>query len=337
MVAGSKHCLWPTTPPHNFNVLDYFVVTDVWAELNVVEAVAPVAESNTAVVEPSTPIAEHEPKTIRVFCFRMEKANLQKHSWWDHNPTSYVCGDPVEKRTCASCHQESKRILQTGWTCVNHHCETGFFRASDGKKITQVAYSDAFLQERSDFIGPIPAVKPTVSSAELNGIDLYGSEAIYRAGIVCDDCGSCTSRVFWNRWACEHCNKEVRTDMVAYPKELVKAEVDAFKKTVARLRKAHRITENQLATKLDVAAVKHCDIVAGLYKVSQFLLPDPQGKIIGSVTVFRATEVICERGPDLMFDALSTADIGLRRNTVSGGDSKYLARSHDVCVIYSLF
>ncbi|OIW31189.1 hypothetical protein CONLIGDRAFT_595382, partial [Coniochaeta ligniaria NRRL 30616] len=303
LIAGLKHPLWPVTPPHNYNVLDYFWVTDVWAELNIVDAVGPIQE---------------DPKTIRVFCFRLEKANLQKHSWWDHNPGSYVRGDAATTASCATCKKESKQILQVGWTCLNHTCET-FFADSKGKKITDNAYSKAFLEERSEFIGPIPSVKPTATVEEINGIDHWGSEAVFRAGIVCETCGSCTSRVFWNRWSCEYCQTEVHTKMIAYPKQVVQAETNSFNQTIAKRRAKNNVTNNEIAIRLDTTAVKHSETVFGLYKVSQFLLPDPEGKVIGSVTIFRANETIRVRGTDRMFDVLSTADIGLRRNTVSGG------------------
>jgi len=334
-LIGRNHPFWPVDVPHNFNVLDYFYITDVWAELNAV-VTKPSAKEAATPTDKSD--ADHETKMIRVFCFRLEKANLQKHSWWDPNPTSYVRGPAIATRSCTSCNQDSKEILQAGWACLNHNCDA-FFKDSEGKKITNVSYNDVFLQERTEYIGPIPSIVPSASVDAVNGIglygaDLYGSEAVYRSGIVCS-CGSCTSRVFWNRWSCEHCGKQVRTQMVPYPKDLLKAEADLFNKTVDRLRKANRIPANTLATKLDMAAVKHREVGAGLYKVSQFLLPDGSGKIIGSVTVLRASQTICERGPDKMFDTLSVSDIGLRRNAVSGGDGK-CSSAHTVFHILTL-
>jgi hypothetical protein len=307
--------MWPVDVQHNFNVLDYFRITDLWAELNVVDVKASSTDDDELA-------AHDEVKTIRVFAFRMEKVDLLKPSWWDHNPSSYARGPGAEKHSCASCGQENKQILRAGWTCLNYECPA-FFHDANGSRVTDLTYCDAFLEERSDFIGPIPSLKPELTIDTENGIGLYGSEAVYRSGIVCT-CGSCTSRVFWNRWSCENCGKEMRTTMVPYPMELVKAETELFDKTVARLRKGNHVPDGSHATKLDRTAVRHRDLDIGLYKASQFLLPDAKGKTIGSITVLRANETICKRGPNKMFDTLSVSDIGLRRNAVSGGHGKLL-------------
>lgn len=303
--AGRNHPFWPIPAPHNFSVLDYFMVTDIWAELSF--------------VKPGTP-------PVRVWCARLEKVDKDSQSWWDHNPSSYVRGPPCVQHTCSACNQESKEILQVGWTCLNHLCGS-FFRAQNGNPITSVAYNDAFLQERQEFIGPIPALKPELpEEIELNRGGLTGSESIFRDGIVCPLCGCCSSRRYWSRWSCENtdCTFEMETPMRPYPKAMVNAEVDAFDKAINKVRKTRGIRKDALAVKLDTTAVKHRNFAMGLYEVSQFLLPDPEGKIIGSVTVFRANATICQAGPDAMFDELSTTDLGLRRNVVSARGSKSL-------------
>lgn len=308
-MAGRNHPHWPSPPSHNFSVLDYFKITDIWAELAVMKVGSP---------------------AVRVWCVRLEKADLNTVSWWDHNSTNYVHGPAAPEQKCDSCLQQSKEILQTGWTCLNHECRC-FFKDSNGQPITAGEYSDAFLQERKEFIGPIPNPKPDIPSAEeLNDGGLTGSESIFRDGIVCPLCGCCSSRRFWSRWTCENpeCTFEMATPMSPYPKNMIKTEVEAFNKTVHRfqniLHNAHSIDTDTIATKLDTTAVKHRNLAQGSYQVSQFLLPDHEGHVIGSVTVFRASEAACEQGPDAMFDELSIKDIGLRRNIVSARGSKSL-------------
>lgn len=106
--------------------------------------------------------------------------------------------------------------------------------------------------------------------------------------------------------------------MIAYPKRFLAAEVAAFDKK-HKTREVQRNTDTVVTTKLDTTALTCRNLQIGPYKVSQFLLPDPEGKIIGSVTVFKATEAILGAGVNAMFDELSTKNIGLRRNYVTGG------------------
>lgn len=289
------------------------MLTDIWPEL--------------AIMKPGAP-------AVRVWCVRLQKVDLNTVSWWDHNPLNYTHGAPASGQTCGVCHQESKVILQVGWTCLNHECGF-FFKDSKGNTITSLAYSNAFLHERQQFIGPIPNLKPDpLTPEQINAVGLTGSESLFRDGIVCPSCGCCSSRRFWSRWTCENtaCTFEMTTPMSPYPKAMIDAEVEGFDKNVLRLRKAlHKasgVTHDCIATKLDTAAIQYRSLSQGLYQVSQFLLPDPEGKVIGSVTVLRATPVICERGPDTMFDELSTTDIGLSRNVVSARGSKFSVHSH---------
>lgn len=285
------------------------MVTDIWAELTNTDLGA---------------------SAVRIWCVRLEKADLNTVSWWDHDTTSYLHGPAAPEQKCGFCFQESKEILQTGWTCLNHQCGC-FFKDPNGNPITSARYSDTFLQERQEFIGPIPNPKPDIPSPEeLNNASLTGSESIFRHGIVCPLCGCCSSRRFWSRWTCENpqCTFEMVTPMSPYPQRIIKSEVEAFNKTVERLQKAlhkgHGVDTNLNATKLDTAAVKYRNLTKGSYQISQFLLPDREGQIIGSVTVFRASTATCEDGPDAMFEELSTKDIGLRRNVVSARGSKSL-------------
>jgi hypothetical protein len=302
-------------PDYEYSVLDYFQVTDVWPEKN--------------------------EKGHRLFCFRLEKADLTTTSWWDHRPASYVREvSPPEMASCIACKKESKRIYTESWTCLKYDCK-GFFQGPGGQTLVSPTYSQHFLQERTEFTGDIPSVKPPIPSPEeLNGTALHGSETIFRQGIVCPKCGCCSSRKYWNSWRCENiergkCTFKLETRMSPYPLEIVEKEVAAFNEKITRGQ--HNIDSDILVKKLNLAMVKYREVTKGPYEVSQFLLPKPvDGTIIGSVTVFRANKDICAAGPNQMFDELSTTDIGLRRNIVSGGKCKYFPCSLSASLVLIL-
>ncbi|KAB5547281.1 hypothetical protein GE09DRAFT_206578 [Coniochaeta sp. 2T2.1] len=308
VIVGSGHPFWPVPVQYDFNVLDFFIVTDIWSELEVMPSASPFTD---------------DPDTAVVFRVRLQKADLNKPSWWDPSTSHHIneTTSIAPVRTCKVCMKASKQVLTTGWTCLNHEC-TALFRDCQGRKITSMTYSDALLNERTLFHGPIPAIKPQKTDNEAGQ---HGTDESSRGGIVCDNCGCCTSRIYWNKWQCEHCSESIEGNISAYPAEQLQKDNATFNLAAAKKqKKVRRDTGNQLATILDAKSIHHRQTTStsGLYKVTQFLLPGLDKNIIGSVTVLSATDLVRERGCDEMFRKLSMEDIGLRRNTVSGGQGR---------------
>jgi len=223
VVAGEDHPLYPCKPPHPYAVLDWFRITDVWGEMHI------------------TKVGQNP---VRIWRIRLEKADLAKPSWW----TCHLDGEATvlpspeiytTSRSCSDCLAESKDMFTAGWTCLNHKCSLFFRFPSIGADldISTLAYTDAFLNERSPFIGPLPKLKPDIPSFA----GLHGTEKVLRGGFVCPDCGYCSRRIYWNRLACENCPYQLESVMLPYPDDNLAREEAVFDKSMARRRKQKKI------------------------------------------------------------------------------------------------
>ncbi|RYP07948.1 hypothetical protein DL765_008969 [Monosporascus sp. GIB2] len=167
VIAGMGNKLWPTTPPHYYNVLDHFHITDIW----------PVKTLN------------HENVEFVHWMIRFEKINLLEKSWWTPadaaNPEEYMVGEyicPASK--CETCSDISKEKYKLGWTCLNSQCPEFFkFNGKTGNDQAHFEYTDSFLRERTEFqstrpLYPLVTALPTKD--EDNG---FGTGKVSRNGI----------------------------------------------------------------------------------------------------------------------------------------------------------
>ncbi len=272
-------------------------------------------------------------KAVTVYRMRFEKADLTEPSWWapeaadSTQSTATVAETPkASVATCGECGTPSKEIFSAGWFCLNHHCKHYYvFPNGDSVDPRDLAYSEAFLNERTPFVGEVPSIVPPLP----NHSGLHGTELALRRGFVCPDCGCCNRRVYWNRWVCENKDCEYVDDapMLPYPDALLKRENEAFDSSMKGRQKKHGVNENTLHQDfypLDPFATIYQrgylefsqTLTLGGYKVRQYFLPDSQGVILGSFTILSASEKVNCRpdGPDDLFRALEVTDIGLRRN-----------------------
>ncbi|KAK3365209.1 hypothetical protein B0T24DRAFT_428302 [Lasiosphaeria ovina] len=313
VIAGEDHPLYPCQPPYPYAVLDYFVVSDVWAEKR---------------------------NGIRVFRVRYEKADLQKPSWWTAHRDAYgpapssLHAIKTTWKTCSECGKSSKLIYTIGWTCLNHDCACFFKRPaiktediikiedgdtemrSDEDMPEDLEYNEAFLCERAPFIGPIPPLRPPMAETE----GRHGTELALRRGFVCPDCGCCNRRVYWNRWLCENCNRTWDAPMAHYPLSLLEKEVAEFDRLMTKRRETNLVIDDQLATRLNRTCLNGTQtITLGSYTARQYFLPDPSGNIIGSFTLLMSNRQINSQpfGPDQLFREIEQKDIGLKRNPVA--------------------
>lgn len=130
----------------------------------------------------------------------------------------------------------ARRFSLAGWTCLNHKCNSFFQLPSIGTEVdvNPLTYTDAFLNERTPFIGPLPKLKPDIPSFS----GLHGTEKFLRRGFVCPECGHCSRRIYWNRFTCEDCPYQLESVMLPYPKHILLAEEEAiFNSRMARRRK----------------------------------------------------------------------------------------------------
>jgi len=293
--------------PANYAVCDYFHVTYIWKE----------------------PQVSCEGNRISIWRIRLEKCDLHSTSWWDANgcyiryhehPHRLVAPCAV----CDHCGQESKEIYTKGWTCLNHKClrylET--LDAMDGHRDGLLEYTTAFLEERTPFIGPCFPI--AAMARDLASAGSHGTEETARDGFVCPDCGCCNRRIFWNSLVCEAegCHYSAEAHLRPYPEEAFRRDLQAFEKRVNRPKVNAGLTnDNPRFDHLAVARNRDClemayQMTLGGYTVTQYMLPSPEGGIIGSFTMFTATDDInrAPYGPNALFRAIESANIGLKRN-----------------------
>jgi hypothetical protein len=309
--------------PVTYAVGDYFHITYIWKE----------------------PQVSSEGKRISIWRIRLEKCDLHSTSWWDDNgcyiryhehPHRLVAPCAV----CDHCGQESKEIYTQGWTCLNHKC-LGYMKtldAMDGYHDGLLEYTSAFLEERTPFIGPCFPI--AARARDLASAGSHGTDKMARDGFVCPDCGCCNRRIFWNSLVCEAegCHYFADAHMRPYPQEAYQRDLQAFEKKVNKSSKANPgfTNDNPQFDHLAVTRNRDCLRTAyqmmtlGGYTATQYMLPDPEGGIIGSFTMFTATDDInrAPYGPNALFRALESANIGLKRNPAAlpGAKSEELTR-----------
>lgn len=298
--TGEDHPLFPVTAPHPYCVLDYFQVTDIWAEKQVYL----------------------KGRAWRMWCVRLEKIELHTPSWWDP-ATPILTTDAAQERPCCEeqvcrvCTKSSKTIFIQGWLCLNHACCE--FLKTQGKLVDVEAlkYAPAFLAERTPFTGQPPSLSPPLPTENMPKNSL-GSEKACRVGMVCPDCGCCSSRRSWDAWECENCDYVLPGQMLPYPLCLVDKERRVFEKRADRTRQRNGAVD-LMALQLDYSHIAWRAFDIGTkYKVTQYLLPGEGAGLAGSVTVLHAdaSTYAESNGPNRMFAELCARDIGLRRNPV---------------------
>ncbi|RYP75102.1 hypothetical protein DL771_002563 [Monosporascus sp. 5C6A] len=285
VIAGMGNKLWPTTPPHYYNVLDHFHITDIW----------PVKTLN------------HENVEFVHWMIRFEKINLVEKSWWTPadaaNPEEYMVGEHVcPAHKCDTCNNMSKEKYKLGWTCLNNQCPEFFtFDGKTSNDASHLDYTDSFLRERTEFqstrpLYPLVTALPTAD--EDNG---FGTGKVSRNGIVCPECRRCSRRLEWERWECETdgCNFRHTIPFQTMKPQDVVDETQAFR--------GRQYINSNIVSKFER--------FIGGYEAEVYYLPgEQQGELAGSVTIFRATSDICKKpqGPDDLFAELQTSDISLR-------------------------
>jgi hypothetical protein len=310
-VAGEGHPLYPCKPPRPYAVLAYFHITDMWKESHFYAG----TES-----------------PIYTWRMRLEKADLTEPSWWVPDGQAVQGFDPSAAEsikapiaTCSKCKVASKEIFTAGWVCLNHNCED-YCRFSDiAVALKGLEYTQAFLNERTPFQGNVPSVVPPVPDAT----GLHGTELALRRGFVCPDCGCCNRRVYWNRWVCENPDCQYARDapMLPYPDALLAEENAKFETKTQSRRRQYGVNENSLnedeyemdpfATIYQRGYLRFSQTLElGGFKVRQYFLPDAQGQILGSFSIFSASEEVNGGwyGSDYLYRTLELTDIGLRRN-----------------------
>lgn len=298
---GNK--LWPSMPPHYYNVLDHFHVTDLW----------PVKTVDT------------NGQGLTYWMVRLEKVNLESTSWWtpvnatntgEHKVGEYAC----QVRKCPTCEKPSKERYKNGWTCLESTCPDFFkFENINSQGAISLEYTDSFLGERTAFRSERPLCSLIPELPSLEGDNALGTGKASRNGIVCPICRCCSRRLKWEGWECEteDCSFKHTIPFSAMGPHDIEEETSAFK------------DKSYLDPKLVSKMTKK---IGGYDAEIYYLQGEKKSEIAGAVTIFRATRDICAKpeGPDELFKELQEADIGLRRNVAlhAGRLSLFMRLSH---------
>ncbi|MCJ1389057.1 hypothetical protein MMC18_001911 [Xylographa bjoerkii] len=183
LIVGKQNTDCPTEIPHEFCVMDWFHVTDIWAEKN-------------------------QGKVC--FKFRFEKLDRKTKSWWAQKDSPDVGNSSILpprafRGSCNDCHESSTRIFEQAWICLNEKCPA--FWKLHGKDINvQLTYNRHFLNERTvwpeDNKPPYNIVPQLPQPNAADEASIGYNRACWK-GIVCRRCGRCTSRRHWDAWRCE--------------------------------------------------------------------------------------------------------------------------------------
>ncbi|KAK1758514.1 hypothetical protein QBC47DRAFT_374919 [Echria macrotheca] len=306
MLAGSSNPLFMErcVPPHTYNVLDWFHITYIWKER----------------------VYTPEGRLLALWKMRFEKADLRKPSWWDRN--GYHATATPETREaplagCLTCKKTSKTIYADGWTCLNNRCSQ-YYASLENLGFDNLRYSEEFLKERTAFSGELPPLMPDLA-ARLSS-DNHGTNLDARRGFVCPDCGCCSRRLYWSKLVCENsdCGRSWITPIHEYPRELLDRDERKFNQRMARSLQGQG-WDTAVEKVVNRRVIKEpTDFTFGSYQARAYKLPDADGNIIGTFTLFRSNSEINKAagGPDSMFRELGMADIGLKRNVSAAPGSK---------------
>lgn len=295
---------------HNFNILDNFYCTDLWAEQTC-----------------------HKGQRYTYWVCRLEKIRLEETSWWAPTDTHY--GSRLGYATpgvyrpsaleCKSCGDHSTKIFHEAWTCLTPTCEE-FFKFPPEIDIDMgLTYSNTMLLERTAYTGDsIPDVMPPLPTDDFTIVhpdDGKRSTTVSRVGLACPRCGCYSRRRDWLFWKCEN----EACGLIHYAnRRLISAADTREDEEIFNKRRFKRIDAESHELFRDPCIHREDLHIAG-YDVLQYLFPEKDGNIIGSVTLYKATEQIRTQmnGPDDLYQDVQTVNLPLKRRPTRHQGSKY--------------
>ena len=162
--------------------MDYFQVTNVWAEKN---------------------------NGMLCFMYRFEKIDRTVRSWWmpkdsPSRPSPPAYPPAATRNTCVSCGTSHIQIFQS-WMCLNEDCED-FWVMGGVSAPDELSYNPQFLKERTRWpqnVRPPFDIVPQLPQPNSGSVASNTYSRLCWKGIVCRRCGRCTSRRHWDAWRCE--------------------------------------------------------------------------------------------------------------------------------------
>lgn len=297
MRKGSANQDCPVVIPHRYSVMDWFQVTDVWAE-----------KFNGKIC----------------YKFRFEKIELEKKSWWApyNSPipsTTRTFGSQAPLTKCPRCHTISKQLYHDGWMCLNEKC-VAFFTFPNGLTPSNPSYSVEFLNERSQWPKSIKlsSLKPEPLMVDQGNASFNYSRVSWK-GMVCPQCGRCNSRVQWARWEChsKNCAYSHDIQLTPLPHNLVLSS-HGFQGT------GHAVPQDISAKPI----ILREPVFLGNWRIHTFeVMAGTQSSAV--INHFHANTLInhMSGGANDMFRAIQEANLGLQRFPMKSTRGKLALRT----------
>ncbi|KAF2103765.1 hypothetical protein NA57DRAFT_29427, partial [Rhizodiscina lignyota] len=291
IIAGAQNPTLRCKVQHTYNVLGWFKPTQIWHE--------------------------KQPKTdIPLVRYRFEKLHPSQQSWWAPrgNPDPVELGqlDPPVSQCCSACCKESQQVYIQGWMCLSSTCEA-FWKLSSGKEPAHehLRYDPRFLKQKTVWpytCEPTSLVPPLMQECD---DDLLGHNFSRMAamGAVCEKCGRCNSRIFWERWVCAApgCDWTYPPQPAIIP---ANALVDFYRPFSTGFPGAADTVHPSIPSR---------SFFRYNYRIQLYIIPG-----CGFVAHLSPNRTALDSagGPNDIFEELQHADIGLQRRTLSNSKVK---------------
>jgi hypothetical protein len=288
IITGVDNPHMPSQPPHQYCVLDYFKPTHIWSEMS---------------------------EGKQIVRYRFEKLNVDRQSWWRAKDIEDTIGlgdlpSPFSK-PCGTCAREFPQIYLNGWMCLHPTCSSFWRIFPSGRDSPEgsepyepdeaaLVYDPRFLKSHTpwpndDHTYPLTSNDANTSPHAVPGEDT--SEAFTR-GVVCTQCGRCTSRLSWTGWACP-CGWTKTPPHTLIPALSTREPLWPLSDAYTGSRDTH-----------SPSVGVHVSFAHG-YRINRYTLPGISGFVTHMIA--NAPVVQAPGGADAMFEALQREDIGLAR------------------------
>ncbi|CAN9453496.1 unnamed protein product [Alternaria alternata] len=219
----------------------------------------------------------------KIVRYRFEKLNTKKESWWRAKDAQEVIElgslpSPVEKEP----------------------------------KEASLIYDPRFLKQKTPWHNDDHDYPLASNAAELSRHAVPGenTSVAFWSGMVCPDCGRCTSRLNWTNWECS--NTACRYTR-APPHTLIPAL--SLRDPLWPITSSYTLSRDTMSPRLELkVSFEHG------YRINRYEIPGVNGFIAHMV----ANKTVLEEdgGPDAMFEELQQTDIGLQRRSMPNGQLK---------------
>ena len=236
--------------------------------------------------------------------YRLEKTDLKHKSWYAaaDSPEVEITDVKALRLKCPECNVTKPQVFKSGWMCLNGKCPQHWFM--NGALAPEAQdYNPAFLKERWVFNGMLPPYSMIPEPIQLDpkfGRTFPASRECWK-GIVCELCGRCNMRQYWDAWRCrtEGCPFEQKIPMDVIPASNVIGDAGYGYQ-------GHGICHDKSFEESIVCNTRKL----GLYRECVYQLGDGL-----TITHHISNNIInsASGGPDELFSQLQREDMGLER------------------------